>query len=118
MDFEPSDGAKELSKRVREFMDEHIYPNEMEIEAALDREVDAATPFPEILIGIREEAKAAGLWNLFLPDAEDGPGLSNLDYGIVNEEIGRASRRDDHDRDRMLWIAGLGAQRRCCDAKQ
>ncbi len=91
MDFEPSDRAKELSARVREFMDEHIYPAEMEIEAALDAEVDATTPFPRVLIGIREEAKKAGLWNLFLPDEEDGPGLSNLDYGIVNEEIGRAS---------------------------
>jgi acyl-CoA dehydrogenase len=91
MDFEPSERARELSDRVREFMDEHIYPAEVEIETALDREVDATTPFPEILVGIREEAKAAGLWNLFLPDAEDGPGLSNLDYGIVNEEIGRCS---------------------------
>src|ERR1700754_4932826 len=91
MDFEPSDRAKELSARVREFMDEHIYPREMEIEAALDREVDATTPFPQVLVGIREDAKRAGLWNLFLPDEEDGPGLSNLDYGIVNEEIGRAS---------------------------
>jgi len=91
MDFEPSDRAKELSDRVREFMDAHIYPHELEIETALDREVDAGTPFPEILVGIREEAKKEGLWNLFLPDAEDGPGLSNLDYGIVNEEIGRCS---------------------------
>jgi acyl-CoA dehydrogenase len=91
MDFEPSDRAKELTERVREFMHEHIYPNEHEIETALDREVDAETPFPAILVGIRERAMAEGLWNLFLPDAEDGPGLSNLDYGIVNEEIGRCS---------------------------
>jgi acyl-CoA dehydrogenase len=91
MDFEPSDRAKDLSLRVRAFMDEHIYPREVEIEAALDREVDATTPFPQILVGIREKAKAEGLWNLFLPDEEDGPGLSNVDYGIVNEEIGRAT---------------------------
>lgn len=91
MDFEPSDRAKELSRRVRAFMEEHIYPQELEIEEALDREVDETTPFPEILIEIREKAKAEGLWNLFLPDEENGPGLSNVDYGIVNEEIGRAT---------------------------
>jgi acyl-CoA dehydrogenase len=91
MDFEPSDRAKDLSGRVRAFMDEHIYPQELEIEAALDREVNTTTAFPEILIEIRKQAKAEGLWNLFLPDEEDGPGLSNVDYGIVNEEIGRAT---------------------------
>ncbi|MBS1893889.1 MAG: acyl-CoA dehydrogenase family protein [Actinobacteria bacterium] len=91
MDFEPSDRAKDLSQRVRAFMDEHIYPQELEIEEALDREVSTTVAFPEILVGIREKAKAEGLWNLFLPDAEDGPGLSNVDYGIVNEEIGRAT---------------------------
>jgi acyl-CoA dehydrogenase len=91
MDFEPSDRAKDLSGRVRAFMDEHIYPQELEIEAALDREVNTTTAFPQILIEIRKQAKAEGLWNLFLPDEEDGPGLSNVDYGIVNEEIGRAT---------------------------
>ncbi len=78
-------------RRVRAFMEEHIYPQELEIEAALDREVNTTTAFPEILIDIRAKAKAEGLWNLFLPDEEDGPGLSNVDYGIVNEEIGRAT---------------------------
>jgi acyl-CoA dehydrogenase len=91
MEFEPSDRAKQLSGQVREFMDAHIYPNEMAIEKALDDEVDAETPFPQILVEIRAKAKAEGLWNLFLPDEEDGPGLSNVDYGIVNEEIGRCS---------------------------
>ena len=91
MEFEPSDRAKELSGQVREFMDAHIYPNEMAIEKALDDEVNAETPFPQILVDIRAKAKAEGLWNLFLPDEEDGPGLSNLDYGIINEEIGRCT---------------------------
>ena len=91
MDFEPSDRAKELRERVRVFMDAHIYPNEFEIEEALDREVDAQTPFPQILVEIRAQAKAEGLWNLALPDEVDGPGLSNLDYGWVSEEIGRCT---------------------------
>jgi len=91
MNFEPSDRAKELRERVRVFMDEHIYPNEREIEEALDAEVDAQTPFPKILLEIRAKAKAEGLWNLALPDEVDGPGLSNLDYGWVSEEIGRCT---------------------------
>src|ERR1700712_1215490 len=91
MDFEPSDRAKALLERVRAFMDEHVYPNEREAEEALDREVDADTPFPAILLELREKARAEGLWNLALPDPEVGSGLSNLDYGVVSEEIGRAT---------------------------
>ena len=91
MNFEPSDRAKELRERVRVFMDAHIYPNEIEIETALDREVDAQTPFPQILLEIRAKAKEEGLWNLALPDDVDGPGLSNLDYGVVSEEMGRST---------------------------
>jgi acyl-CoA dehydrogenase len=91
MDFEPSDRAKALLERVRAFMDEHVYPNEREAEEALDREVDADTPFPAILVELREKARAEGLWNLALPDPEVGSGLSNLDYGVVSEEIGRAT---------------------------
>ncbi len=91
MNFEPSDRAKELRERVRTFMDAHIYPQEVEIETALDREVDERTPFPRILLEIRAKAKAEGLWNLALPDDVDGPGLSNLDYGVVSEEMGRST---------------------------
>ncbi len=91
MDFEQSDRCKELLERVRAFMDEHIYPNEREAEAALDREVDQQTAFPEILVELRAKAKAEGLWNLFLPNEEFGPGLTNVEYGALSEEMGRAT---------------------------
>jgi acyl-CoA dehydrogenase len=92
MDFEPSDRAKALLERVRAYMREHVYPNEREVEEALDREVDKDTPFPAILVELREKARADGLWNLALPnEAHGGYGLSNLDYGVVSEEIGRAT---------------------------
>jgi len=91
MDFEQSDRCKELLERVRAFMDEHIYPNEREAEAALDREVDQQTAFPEILVDLRAKAKAEGLWNLFLPNEEFGPGLTNVEYGALSEEMGRAT---------------------------
>ena len=91
MDFEPSDRCKELLERLRRFMDEHVYPNERETEAAIDREVDQETAFPAILLELRAKAKAEGLWNLFLPNEEYGAGLSNVEYGTLSEEMGRAS---------------------------
>lgn len=91
MDFEPTDRCKALLERVRDFMDAHVYPNEREAEAALDREVDADTPFPAIIVEMRERAKAAGLWNLALPDERYGPGLTNAEYGVLSEEMGRAT---------------------------
>jgi len=91
MDFEPTDRCKELLERLRAFMAEHVYPNEREIEAALDREVDEQTAFPQILVDLRARARDAGLWNLFLPHPDLGPGLTNLEYGVLCEEMGRAT---------------------------
>ena len=53
MDFEPTDRCKALLERLRDFMQEHVYPNEREIEEALDREVDENTAFPQILVELR-----------------------------------------------------------------
>jgi acyl-CoA dehydrogenase len=91
MDFEPTDRCQELLERLRAFMDEHVYPNEREAEAALDREVDRDKAFPEVLLELRARAKAEGLWNLFLPNPEFGPGLTNVEYGTLCEEMGRAT---------------------------
>ena len=57
---------------------------------ALDAEVGPGVPYPEILVGIREKAKDEGLWNLFMPDERFGPGLSNWEYGLLCEEMGRS----------------------------
>jgi acyl-CoA dehydrogenase len=91
MDFEPTDRCKELLERLREFMQQHVYPSEREVEEALDRDVDEHTAFPEILVDLRRRAKADGLWNLFLPDGELGPGLTNSEYGVLCEEMGRST---------------------------
>ena len=92
MDFEPTDRCKALLERLQEFMREHVYPNEREVEEALDREVDRETPLPRILVELRERAKAEGLWNLFLSSGDDlGPGLTNSEYGVLCEEMGRCS---------------------------
>jgi len=90
MDFTPSPQVEELRERIRTFMDEHVHPVEAKVMQALDDEVQPGVPYPRILVEIRERSKSEGLWNLFLPDAEHGAGLSNWEYGMLCEEMGRS----------------------------
>jgi acyl-CoA dehydrogenase len=92
MDFDLSPRVTELRDRIREFMDEHVYPVEGEVLRAMDEEVrqGADVAYPAILVGIRERAKSEGLWNLFMPDSEHGVGLTNWEYGVLCEEMGRS----------------------------
>ena len=48
------------------------------------------TPYPEILVEIRNRAREEGLWNLFMPDERYGAGLGNWEYGVLCEEMGRS----------------------------
>lgn len=88
MDFAPSPRVEELGKQLTDFMDRFIYPNERtyyeQIEASGDRHHRA-----EILDDLKPRARAAGLWNLFLPDSHHGPGLSNLEYAPLAGIMGR-----------------------------
>src|SRR5881227_852428 len=90
MDFSPSPRVEELRERIAAFLDEHVYPVELEALRALDTEVGPGKPYPDILVAIRERAKADGLWNLFLPDEEHGTGLTNWEYGMLCEAMGRS----------------------------
>ncbi len=90
MDFNPSPRVEELRQRVLAFMDEHVYPAEREIIEALDAEVGPGVPYPKILVEIRDRARSEGLWNMFMPDERYGPGLTNWEYGILCEEMGRS----------------------------
>lgn len=86
--FEFSPKARELRERLLAFMDEHIYPNE-----ATFRDELAAGPRwqpTRIIETLKAKARAAGLWNLFLPESEYGAGLSNLDYAPLCEIMGRS----------------------------
>jgi acyl-CoA dehydrogenase len=88
MDFEYSPRVKELQKKLVAFMDEHIYPNE---KAWYDHcnGPDRWQPVP-IIEELKPKARAAGLWNLFLPRSPRAPeGLSNLDYAPLCEIMGR-----------------------------
>src|SRR5437588_408452 len=89
MDFSPSPRVEELRERVDGFLDEHVYPVEFEALKALDEEVKPGVPYPRILVELRERAKAEGLWNLFLP-GEEGAGLTNWEYGMLCESMGRS----------------------------
>ncbi|HEX5593720.1 MAG TPA: acyl-CoA dehydrogenase family protein [Solirubrobacterales bacterium] len=90
MDFSPSPEVAQLRERVLDFMDAEIYPREREIMEALDEEVGAGVPYPQNLTAVREKAKGEGLWNLFMPDERFGPGLTNWEYGLLCEEMGRS----------------------------
>jgi acyl-CoA dehydrogenase len=90
MDFAPSARVEELRERIEAFLAEHVYPVEREALVALDEEVRTGVPYPGILVELRERAKAEGLWNLFLPDEEYGAGLTNWEYGMLCETMGRS----------------------------
>jgi acyl-CoA dehydrogenase len=90
MDFAYSEKVSDLQKRLTDFMNAYIYPNQQ-----LYNQQIAASGNPhhhaEILDELKERAKVQGLWNLFLPDQEYGAGLSNLEYAPLAEIMGRIS---------------------------
>ena len=88
MDFTPSPRVESLKQRVVEFLNTHVYPVEMEL-LGDDHLVKTGVAYPPRLVEIRKKAKEAGLWNLFLP-GEHGAGLTNWEYGILCEEMGRS----------------------------
>ena len=87
MDFDYSPKVVELQDRLRAFMEAHVYPNEQRF----DDEVGQGDRWqPTRLIeGLKTKAKAAGLWNLFLPASERGAGLTNTEYAPLCEIMGR-----------------------------
>lgn len=89
MDFEHSPRSKEMQALLLRFMDEHIYPNEALYAEQLFGQEDVHME-PPIMEELKKEARARGLWNLFLPDPRLGAGLSNLDYAPLAEIMGRS----------------------------
>jgi len=84
---EPSPRSHELRARLLAFFDRHIYPNEGLFHEQVARQ---RWQVPAIVEELKVEARAEGLWNLFLPDSEHGAGLSNLDYAPLCEVMGRS----------------------------
>ena len=92
MNFDYSDKVKGMQARLLAFMDEHIYPNEQRFhdEIAANRAKGNAWIPTQIVEELKPKARAAGLWNLFLPHSKRAPeGLSNLEYAPLCEIMGR-----------------------------
>ncbi|MEH7110023.1 acyl-CoA dehydrogenase [Bacillus sp. JJ1764] len=90
MNFSYSEKVKDLQKKLIDFMDEYIYPNEKLYYEQLDAK-DPFSKIPSIMEELKEKAKQHGLWNLFLPESEYGAGLTNLEYAPLCEIMGRSS---------------------------
>ncbi len=71
-------------------MEEHIYPNERLYEQQLNEQPSRWSAVPPIMEELKEKAKQAGLWNLFLPESEYGAGLTNVEYAPLCEIMGRS----------------------------
>lgn len=87
MDFAYSDKVQALREKVAAFMDAHIFPNEETVHKQIAAG-DRWQPIP-LIEELKEKARAAGLWNLFLPESERGAGLANLEYAPICEIMGQ-----------------------------
>jgi len=91
MDFEYTPKTRALQEKLQAFMAEHIYP----AEARYDEEQAANTAAGnrwkplQVIEDLKVKARAAGLWNLFLPESEYGAGLLNQEYAPLAEIMGR-----------------------------
>ena len=92
MDFEHSPKVKALQQRLAAFMDEHVLPAEARFEAEMDAHRASGNPWQPapVMEQLKAQARAAGLWNLFLPESKYGAGLSNLEYAPLCEIMGRS----------------------------
>jgi acyl-CoA dehydrogenase len=89
MHFDYNDKTKHYIERVTAFMDAHVYPNEQTY--ADQNYTGERWKVLPILEELKDKAKAADLWNLFLPDSTRGAGLTNLEYAPLAEIMGRVA---------------------------
>jgi acyl-CoA dehydrogenase len=88
MYFAPNAKVTALQEKLQAFMDQHIYPNE----GRFAEEVEAGDRWQPtaVMEELKDKARAAGLWNLFLAHSKHGAGLTNLDYAPLCEVMGRS----------------------------
>jgi acyl-CoA dehydrogenase len=87
MDFDHSPKVQALQKKITQFMEQHVYPNEKRYK----EEVNAGNRWqaPALIEELKQNARAQELWNLFLPHSKHGAGLTNLEYAPLCEIMGR-----------------------------
>jgi acyl-CoA dehydrogenase len=92
MDFEHSPKVQALQQRVAEFVETQVVPAEARFEAEMAAFRAAGNPWQPapVMEALKAKAKAAGLWNLFLPESPYGAGLTNLEYAPLAEIMGRS----------------------------
>ena len=91
MDFAPSERNRALTERLERFMREEVFPAESVYASQLVGGADHRQwRQPVVMEQLKARARDAGLWNLFLPDGEDSPGLSNVDYAPLAEIMGHS----------------------------
>jgi acyl-CoA dehydrogenase len=90
MDFAPTDRCRDFTERVEAFMAERVYPSES-VYAEQLREAGDPHAQPAVMEELKVEARERGLWNLFHPDPQWGPGLTNAEYAPLAEILGRSA---------------------------
>lgn len=123
MDFTPSAKAQDFIERLRTFMEQEVFPVERDF-LKQNRAVNGGADWRDwqsvpLMEDLKEKARAAGLWNLFLPDAELGAGLSIVDYAPLAEIMGHAPwcaevfncNAPDTGNMEVLWHYGTAAQK-------
>ena len=93
LNFAMSAKALPLFNAVKKFIAEEVEPMAAKFYALGENREDRWQYVPgqlELLEGVKSKAKAQGLWNFFLPNAETGEGLSNLDYAYIAVELGKS----------------------------
>ena len=91
-DLRMSDAAKPLFEAVKKFIAEEVEPNTVEFFRLGEDRTERwgyGDGQLELLDGLKAKAREQGLWNFFLPDAETGEGLKNLDYAYIATELGK-----------------------------
>lgn len=88
MEFEYNEKTQHAMSLLQDFMGKHVYPNEKTYHRQLEDFGADRWQIPPILDELKEKARAAGLWNLFLPDSERGGGFTNLEYAPLCEVMG------------------------------
>ena len=92
MDLGLSENLVEVREKIRTFVEDKVEPIEAEYlaEIAVDDRWSHTPRQEEILNGLKDEARAQGLWNFFLPESQGGGGISNLEYSHMAEIMGRS----------------------------
>lgn len=96
MNFEYTKKSLDLQEKLKNFMEQHIYPNDKDRQRFTQNPKNWWQDYPK-LEEWKAAAKAAGLWNLFLPKGygELSPGLTNLEYAPLAEIMGRFRGADE-----------------------